>query len=69
MELIEVISLACIGAGAFALQWKKNFRFVGFLNLLLVVSTVLFLKQFVIDILQEQLYLLLAILGLNFIAA
>lgn len=69
METIELIGLALIGIAAFALQWKKNFRFVGFLNLLLVVSTVLFLKQFVSASNHVQLYGILAIVGANFVLA
>jgi len=69
MEIIEIIGLALVGIAAFVLQWKKNFRFVGFLNLLLVISTILFLKPFVGESSHEQLYGLLAILGLNFVFA
>lgn len=69
MEYLEIITLAFIGIAAFVLQWKKNFRFIGFLNLLLVISAILFIKPFVGVSSHEQLYGLLAILGLNFVFA
>lgn len=69
MGIIEILGLAFIGIGAFVLQLKKDFRFVGFLNLLLAITTILFLKHFVNESAQEQLYALIAILGLNFVAA
>lgn len=69
MEIIEVIGLLLIGVAAFILQIKKNFRFVGFINLLIALSVTLFFKQFVEEESQPQLYGILALLGANFVFA
>lgn len=69
MEIIEIIGLLLIGVAAFTLQIKKNFRFVGFLNLLIALSVVLFFKQFAEEESQPQLYGILALLGANFVFA
>src|SRR5690606_24646058 len=61
--------LFLIGVAAFALQIKKNFRFVGFLNLLIALSVALFFKQFIDETSQPQLYGILALLGVNFVFA
>ena len=69
MEIIEIIGLFLIAIAAFALQIKMNFRFVGFLNLLIAMSVSLFFKQFVDETSQPQLYGILALLGANFVFA
>lgn len=69
MEYLEIISLFFIGLGAFVLQWKKDFRFVSFINLLLSIVVVLTMKRFISPTDYNQLYALLAILGVNFVLA
>lgn len=69
MEYIEIITLAFVGIGAIVLQWKKELRFIAFLNLLLTSVVVLWLKQFVADEDLNQLYGLLALVGLNYVLA
>ena len=69
MEYLEIITLAFIGLGAFILQWKKDLRFVSFINLLLTAVVVLVMKQFVSLNDQSQLYALLAVVGINYVLA
>lgn len=69
MEYLEIITLAFIGLGAFILQWKKDLRFVSFINLLLTAVVVLVMKQFVSLNDQSQLYALLAVVGVNYVLA
>ena len=69
MEYLEIITLAFIGLGAFVLQWKKDLRFVSFINLLLTAVVVLLMKRFVSPTDYNQLYALLAIVGMNYVLA
>lgn len=69
MEYIEIVTLAFIGIGAFILQWKKDLRFVSFINLLLIAVVVLVMKQFVSLNDHSQLYALLAVVGINYVLA
>ncbi len=69
MEYLEIITLAFIGLGAFVLQWKKDLRFVSFINVLLTAVVVLLMKRFVSPTDYNQLYALLAIVGMNYVLA
>jgi hypothetical protein len=66
MEYIEIITLAFIGLGAFVLQWKNDVRFVSFINLLLTAVVVLVMKRFISPTDYNQLYALVAIIGINY---
>jgi len=69
MEYIEIITLAFIGLGAFVLQWKNDVRFVSFINLLLTSVVVLVMKRFISPTDYNQLYALVAIIGINYMLA
>ncbi len=69
MEYIEIITLAFIGLGAFVLQWKNDVRFVSFINLLLTAVVVLVMKRFISPTDYNQLYALVAIIGINYMLA
>jgi len=69
MEYLEIITLFFIGLGAFVLQWKKDTRFVSFINLLLAAVVILLMKRFISPTDYSQLYALLTILGINYVLA
>ncbi|MEJ6583488.1 MAG: YceI family protein [Crocinitomicaceae bacterium] len=69
MEYLDIITLFFIGLGAFVLQWKKDFRFVSFINLLLTTVVVLIMKRFISPTDYNQLYALIAAVGTNFVFA
>ena len=69
MEYLEIITLVFIGFGAFVLQWKKDLRFVSFINLLLTAVVVLLMKRFISPTDYNQLYALMAVVGINYVLA
>lgn len=69
MEYLDIITLAFIGLGAFVLQWKKDVRFVSFINLLLTAVVVLVMKRFISPTDYNQLYALIAVVGINYVLA
>ena len=67
--MLILTSILLIGVAGIVLQSKQDFRFTGFINLLLFFSVGLYLLQDLSEESKTVMYSLIAIVALNFIAS